>query len=246
MSEEIELKLLREIEELKEKLGIEEEQNNKKVYQYSNISYNLLKTLVDIKENIDNNVFQDWFENDIEIDDSVINMFSQLIKENEVLVDKYNEEDLKVNVIIPILNKVKFKSFEKKFRDFYELPLTYESEKFIFNGTTDFVVSKGLVESEKPYFFIQEFKKGKQNSYPEAQLLAELIAGIELNNWQKIKGAYIVGSLWYFVILEKLDNNKYQYFVSKKFDSMRLDDLKQIYKNLLFIKEEIIHNLDLE
>ena len=76
-----------------------------------------------------------------------------------------SEEDLKVNFLIPILNKVHFKSYENEFRDFYELPLKYETEKFIFNGITDFVVSKGLIESEKPYFFIQEFKKGKQNRY---------------------------------------------------------------------------------
>ena len=150
-----------------------------------------------------------------------------------------SEEDLKVNFLIPILNKVHFKSYENEFRDFYESSLNYETEKFIFNGITDFVVSKGLIESEKPYFFIQEFKKGKQNSYPESQLLAELISGVELNNWNEIKGAYVVGSLWFFVILQKIDTNKYQYFVSKKYDGMRMDDLIIIYKNLLYIKNDI-------
>ena len=68
------------------------------------------------------------------------------------------EEDLKVNFIVPILNKIKFKSFDKKVRDFYELPMIYKTSQFILNGTCDFVVSEGLVESKKPYFFIQEFK----------------------------------------------------------------------------------------
>ena len=138
------------------------------------------------------------------------------------------------------LNKVHFKSYENEFRDFYELPLKYETKNFIFNGTTDFVVSKGLVDSKKPYFFIQEFKKGQQEGYPEPQLLAELISGLELNEWKEIKGAYIVGSLWHFVILRKIDTHKYHYFVSKKFDGMRIDDLTIIYKNLLQIKSDII------
>jgi hypothetical protein len=55
-----------------------------------------------------------------------------------------------------------------------------------------------------------------------------------------IKGAYVIGGNWHFVILEKLGQDKYQYFVSKNFDSTKLSDLKKIYKNLLFIKNEII------
>jgi hypothetical protein len=55
-----------------------------------------------------------------------------------------------------------------------------------------------------------------------------------------MKGAYIIGAIWNFVILEKLGKNKYQYFVSQNFDSTKIEDLKDIYKNLLFIKNEII------
>ncbi|MEA3228880.1 MAG: hypothetical protein U9P38_07400 [Campylobacterota bacterium] len=49
--------------------------------------------------------------------------------------------------------------------------LQNKTENYIFTGTTDFVVSKGLFQSQKPYFFIQEFKKGKLNTDPEPQLL---------------------------------------------------------------------------
>jgi hypothetical protein len=72
--------------------------------------------------------------------------------------------------------------------------------------------------------------------------LAELISAIELNNWITIKGAYIVGAIWRFVILEKLEKNKYQYFVSQNFDSTKIEDLKDIYKNLMFVKNESIKN----
>jgi hypothetical protein len=57
-----------------------------------------------------------------------------------------------------------------------------------------------------------------------------------------MKGAYIVGAIWNFVILEKLDKNKYQYFVSDNFDSTKIEDLTAIYKNLLFVKDEIMQN----
>jgi uncharacterized protein YfkK (UPF0435 family) len=42
-----------------------------------------------------------------------------------------------------------------------------------------------------------------------------------------------------FVILEKLAKDKYQYFISQNFDSTKIEDLKDIYKNLCFVKHEI-------
>jgi hypothetical protein len=53
-------------------------------------------------------------------------------------------------------------------------------------------VSKGLEYSKKPYFFIQKFKKSIRNDDPRTQLLAELIAAVELNSFKKIKGAFVI------------------------------------------------------
>ncbi len=242
MTEEIELKLLQEIKELQQKVNHLEGKNydGVPIYSFSKISKNDLYNLVDIQRELNRDKFEKWFTNNIKISQELEEFFHQLILENKDLIYDYNEEDLKVNVIIPILNKVKFKSFDNKFRDFYELQLRYETDEFIFSGTTDFVVSKGLIRSKKPYFFIQEFKKGQINAYPEPQLLAELISAVELNNQKSIRGAYIVGAIWNFVILEKLGENKYQYFVSANFDSTKIEDLKDIYRNLVFVKNEII------
>jgi hypothetical protein len=242
MTEEIELRLLKEIEELKQEIRTikGEYQETKLTYQYSKIRDSDLENLVSIEKLLDKSVFKQWFEYDITVDSNTESMFIELIAENELLIDSYSEEDLKVNFIVPILNKVHFKSFKDNVRDFYELSLRYETEDFIFSGTTDFVVSSGLVKSKIPYFFIQEFKRSEEYGNPRPQLLAELISAVELNHWNTIKGAYIIGAMWHFVILEKLEKNKYQYFVSQNFDSMRLADLKAIYANLLFVKNEII------
>jgi hypothetical protein len=118
--------------------------------------------------------------------------------------------------------------------------MTYKTSQFILNGTVDFVVSEGLVESKKPYFFIQEFKRSEDYGNPRPQLLAELISAVELNDWKFIKGAYITGGNWHFVILDKLEHHKYQYFISQNFDSTKIEDLKSIYQNLLFVKNEIL------
>lgn len=233
--------LEREIRELKglSSEGIES-------YSFSKVTDKKLKELVAIKQMINEHVFDAWFAFKMEFSDELLSFFNKLIAKNKSLIKSYNEEDLKVKFIIPLLNRVDFLSYENEFRDFYELPLSYKTDKFIFNGTTDFVVSKGLFESEKPYFFIQEFKKGQTDGYPEPQLLAELISAVELNSESSMRGAYIVGAIWNFVILEKLGKDTYQYFVSENYDSTKIDDLKGIYKNLMFVKEEIIAKIEEE
>jgi len=233
--------LEREIRELKglSSEGIES-------YSFSKITDKKLKELVDIKQKISDNIFDDWFAFEFEFSDTLLSFLKELIIKNKSLIKSYNEEDLKVKFITPLLNDIDFLSYENEFRDFYELPLSYKTDRFIFNGTTDFVVSKGLFESQKPYFFIQEFKKGQTDGYPEPQLLAELISAVELNSETSMRGAYVVGAIWNFVILEKLGEDKYQYFVSENYDSTKIEDLKGIYKNLIFVKEEIIYMIQNE
>jgi hypothetical protein len=241
MEQDIERKLLREIEELKKKIRLLEGKGETGIstYQYSRIRDNDLLNLFDIEQNLDERRFNEWFIQAVELDHEEEHFLAELLEDNRLLLERYGEEDLKANFIVPLLNRVRFKSFEKKIRDFYELPMRYATEKFIFSGTVDFAVSEGLVESRKPYFFIQEFKRSEDYGNPRPQLLAELISAVELNGWTEIKGAYIIGGSWHFVILEKLAEDKYQYFISSNFDSTKLDDLKSIYKNLVVVKHEI-------
>lgn len=210
-------------------------------YYFSKIKDEELRELVDIKPNFSNGIFNDWFNDKIILNEGDIQFLTKLLKKELHFIRIYKEEDLKVKFIAPILNRIDFRDIDKEIRDFYEEKITYRTDEFILTGVTDFLVSKGLEYSKKPYFFIQEFKKNKESGYPESQLLAELITGIELNNFKTIRGAYIVGSIWNFIILEKLGDNKYQYFTSINFDSSKISDLKNIYKNLVFVKNEILN-----
>ncbi len=243
MSEEIEIKLLQEIEELKRE--IKELKGEKisqiPIFNFSKIKISQLEKLFNIKQDIQNKtIFDNWFLNDIEIENDTAGFLTKLLNKTEPLMRYYKEEDLKIHFLTHLFARVDFTSYEFEFRDFYNEQLIYETDKFILSGEVDFVVSKGLIESKKPYFFIQEFKKGKENSDPEPQLLAEMICAVELNNYEKIKGAYIVGAIWNFVILERIEKHKYIYYVSNNFDSTKIEDLKAIYKNLLFVKYEIL------
>ncbi len=243
MNSAIELKQLKkEIKALKKQIAILTEKNEDKipVYQYSKIRDVELKKLFKIEKKLSTTVFNNWFNNEICLNEEVINFLQKLIEQHGNLIGDYNEEDLKIYHIAPLLSKVNFFLKDKEIRGFYELPMSYTTEQFILNGNADFVVSEGLIESKKPYFFIQKFKRHEEYGNPRPQLLAELISAVELNEWIFIKGAYIAGSNWYFVILEKLALHKYQYFISQQFNSTKIEDLKSIYKNLLYVKNEIL------
>jgi hypothetical protein len=212
-------------------------------YSFSNIRFSDLDRLVNIQIKIDASKFDILFDNNIILDNEIVVFLEKLIAKTKPLMKHFKEEDLKLHFLAHLFGKIDFTSYEHNFRDFYDEKLTYKSDTFIFNGETDFMIAKGLFKSEKPYFFIQEFKQGKTRKDPEPQLLAELISAVELNSETSMQGAYIVGAIWNFVILEKLGKHKYQYFVSENFDSTKIEDLKRIYRNLLFIKQEILRNI---
>ncbi len=205
MASDFELQLLQELEELKQKVLFLEGKATYQVptNQYSKIRERELQALFDIEKTLDEQKFEAWFTTTVALEDEVRVFLGKLLEQNKLLIESYSEEDLKVHMIVPILNRVRFTSFEKNIRDFYELPMTYATPRFVLSGTVDFAVSEGLVESKKPYFFIQEFKRSEDYGNPRPQLLAEMISALELNTWSSIKGAYIIGGNWHFVIVEK-------------------------------------------
>ena len=236
--------LIKEVEELKELLienGIIEK--SKPIipsHTFSGMTDHKLEKCVTITKEFDKSKFNQWFNFNYDISTKEMKFLNDLIIKYGDFLEGYKEETLKAHFVIPILNKVDFLLREYGCSGLYEEIITYKTDKFIFTGQTDFTVSKGLEKGDKPYFFIQEFKRNEENSFPRPQLLAELISAIELNNWQTIKGAYIKGATWNFVILEKLGKDKYQYFISHNFDSTKIEDLRDIFRNLLFVKNEIV------
>ncbi len=209
-------------------------------YAFSKIRDAELEGLVQIEKVIDKGKFDSWFADTSPISSDIDDFLHALILDNEDLIYDYNEEDLKIYFIAPLLNKINFKVPELNIRGFYEHKIVYQTEAFILSGTTDFVVSEGLLKSKKPYFFLQEFKRAEDFSNPRPQLLAELLSAVELNDWQHIKGVYVIGSQWFFVMLEKLGVNQYQYVVSKAYDCINIIELRLIYQYLSFVKQEII------
>lgn len=223
-----------------EKINQAFREHQKPVYNFGKIKIKDLENLFELKIIFEEEYFNNWFNSDITLTDEDILFLKTLLEQEKNLLRHYNEEDLKIHFISPMLNRINFKSYEKEVRDFYEEFLTYETNEFILKGITDFLVAKGLKSPKSPYFFIQEFKKSAGYSDPEPQLLAELISAVELNQFNDMKGAFIIGENWVFVILNRLTKHKYHYSLSRTFNSSNINDLQSIYKNLLVVKHEIL------
>ena len=215
-------------------------ENNNKIINYQNTTYQDIKDVINIQKKLNHSKFNNWFNFKYKISDTENTLLQELIIENELYLSKYNEAKLFAKFISPILHKVNFQVGEIK--DWYESFLQGEVNGFKFNGKTDFMVAKGDVSPDKPYFFIQEYKQTLPNNDPEYQLLAEMLVAMEINKTNILHGGFIIGKFWDFVILEKLKNGNYEYFVSKSFNSLDIKELQQIYINLqaakvLFCKE---------
>ncbi len=207
-----------------------------KSYNFSNIKFSDLDEIVDIKV-VDNDAkFDEWFETPYQINDEEALFFKNLIKIHKTRMFAYMEEDLKMKFLSPILNKVAFMTDTHS--DWYDASLSGIVNGIEIKGFTDFMVASGTENPKKPYFFIQEFKPSTPDKDPRIQLLGELLVAIEKNKTTMIRGGYIIGQNWRFVILEKIAENQFEYFISKQFDSLDLEDLKQIYIILQAVKHK--------
>ncbi len=202
---------------------------------FRNCTLKKLMQVVNIKKLKKHSKFYEWFSYDYKISEKEKDFFLELIDIHELHLSSYSEQKLSIRFIGAILNQINF--HYENVKDWYGSEISCELNGFILKGKPDLIVATGIDEVEEPYFFIQEYKKSiNPSGNPEYQLIAGMITAMELNKKNKIYGSFIVGRIWQFVILEKLENGNYEYFVSYTFDSLRFQDLKQIYKNLQGVK----------
>ncbi len=163
-------------------------------------------------------------------------------------VDGYNEDELKMQFIAPILHLVDFNktSVYRLFsqRKIGALVQLLDGTKELLSGRVEALVAQGVVDPRHPYFFIHEYKPFKKTtpSDPLGQLVAAMIVAQVSNNDDKpIYGLYVMGQYWYFVVL-----NGKEYAQSKAFDATKIEELRAIMQTLFWLKNHIEHRIDTE
>lgn len=155
-------------------------------------------------------------------------------------VNFWNEEDLKIFFISPIINMVDFykPDIYRAFNEpFFEAELqTIQNKTVVLKGFIEFLIATGAQIPKKPFFFLNEYKPqfGATND-PQGQLLIAMLAAQTKNNEDKpLYGLYVVGRMWFFVALYKKE-----YAVSRAFDSTQEKELDSIVRMLKFVKADI-------
>ncbi|CAK8717024.1 MAG: hypothetical protein CDV28_1365 [Candidatus Electronema aureum] len=146
----------------------------------------------------------------------------------------WNESELKGKFIFPLLAAVNFD--EEQYQSFIEREISVAIDNDTLSGMVDFFVASGRRYPKHPYFFIHEFKKEHEASGdPLGQLLVTMMAAQKLNHDGKpMYGCYVMGRLWFFVVLQGND-----YAGSLAYDATK-DDIKDIFSILKKMKEIIV------
>lgn len=182
-------------------------------------------------------VLVDWLAgNKCEILQTDKKKLDELRVEVEDNVDTWNEEELKYYFMYPFLHLFNFHK-PGYYKSFAQRKLTAIINDIELSGRVDLVIADGKVNPKAPYFCLHEYKKerGTDND-PLGQVLAAMLVTQTLNSVpHPIYGIYIVGRLWFFVILEDKE-----YSVSLAYDSTQKDifDIYAILKKLKDVLDE--------
>jgi len=120
-------------------------------------------------------------------------------------IDSWNEQELSLGFIGPLVNIIDFKvPYQLNF--FAQRPISAIIGDYELSGKPDGMLAAGNFEPEAPFFAFQEYKKDINSSGdPAGQNLAAMLVGQVQNKEQEIiYGCYIVGRLWYFMIMASL------------------------------------------
>ncbi len=180
-----------------------------------------------------------WTTTDGQLSIDELNRLKKLHKKTLRSGDGWNEEELKMKFISLLFDLADIE-VDDIIVSFYERPMTAVINDLKISVICDCLLASpaGMATPRVPYFFLQEFKKQKGDSDdPEAQMLAAMLVAQYRNADQKpIYGAWLVGSIWNFTVLEGKE-----YFVSRKFDAADFEDLLQIIFILRKLKELILN-----
>ncbi len=200
---------------------------------------NEIASAFDIKRTMQCAHLDEWLAAIYVLDDFEQRIIGDLHEEVRVAGDYWNEEELKIQFVGSVFYVAKV-NVPNKVRVFYERPMAAQIGKYNLAVITDCLVATPMefIAPQKPYFFLQEFKKGKgEKKDPEAQMLqAMIIAQYQNADDSPIYGGFF-GSDWRFATL--IGKN---YCVSKKIDASEKTNIERIVFALRKMKDIVLAN----
>jgi hypothetical protein len=191
----------------------------------------------DINNRGDCQHLEKWLNSTYVFNDFEQTLFDQVYEKTRNDVNYFNEEELKIQLIAFLFFLADI-NIEGKIKVFYERPLTailQEKHKISVVVATPMRFNKPKL----PYFFLQEFKKGKgDDKDPEAQMLAAMLVAQHKNDdGRPVYGSFLIGSNWWFTTLIGQE-----YCLSREYNASNRADLQEIVFILRRLKEIILEN----
>ena len=185
-------------------------------------------------------ILSNWLDAEYDLDIFELNTLDKALARYESLATGWNEEELKMHFISPVLS-VADTNIENICKTYFERPLSGIINQYQLNIVTDCMIAQPKLagDPDKPYFFLQEFKQSQRfgRTDPEGQMLvAMLLAQQENADNKPMYGCYVIERNWFFTTLFGLD-----YCVSQQYNATRKDDLLQIVFILRKLKELILN-----
>lgn len=192
-----------------------------------------LKKRFGLKRVYEHKALQEWNEecSAIEIDSYEQQTLDRLLEDLVRYVDYWNEDEVKLKLIAVILTLVRFDTEDLSGFSQREISGFVDGEEL--KGIPDFMVARGKQEVEAPFFFLHEYKKELDNNSPDpaAQCLAAMLLAYEQNlavpemAGKPIRGTYVIGRQWFFVILQDRE-----YAVTDSFASTHKEEISEVLK----------------
>ncbi|MCU0445059.1 MAG: hypothetical protein MUE85_09085 [Microscillaceae bacterium] len=210
---------------------------------FENWKYEEVELTFGIKQNEHLALMAEWLTTEATIEEDEKKTIIRLQKRLKRFANAWNEEDLKVFFVIPLIDVVDFYA-EGRYRAFTEAMISAKikdihQKDLDLKGRVEFLVATGEQDPRTPFFFLNEYKPQlKSQNDPQGQLMiAMLVAQAKNESFDiPIFGLYTIGRFWFFVVLQAKE-----YAVSRAFDATE-DDVWQIVKILKKVKLYIEEN----
>jgi hypothetical protein len=188
--------------------------------------YEEVETVFGLTRLFDLPALMDWLNVSSETTDEALMQSLAIIQKRLIInVDAWNEDELKMFFIAPLLSQMPleiddFKPFTQR-----TLSAKFPELNLEVSGKVEFVIARGKQRPKQPYFFLHEYKQERRRENdPLGQLLISMVAARHTNEKKTpLYGCFVVGRDWFFVVLDEQT-----YGVSLACDATKNHELYQI------------------
>ncbi len=185
-------------------------------------------------DNHEHQALAEWLGGMSEIDANDETKLLALSKSLTHRIDYYNEQELIINVIAPVLSFIQFQG--RSFSSFSERYISAIIDGEELSGFPDLLIAHGTQDPENPFFCLHEYKKTLEaDKDPHGQCLAAMLVAQKLNGQDMpIYGCSVLGKEWRFFVLIGLE------FAISNVYIITQNDILDIVRILKALKSKII------